>query len=544
MFVCYNCGELEHMIRNCPHPKKQVGYEPLCGRCKEKGHTANTFMALDLVKQIQIEEFEDSRNVNYIKQTISPYEKDVYIMRSQAKAQAMATPRESEPEHGSDSDSKKSNDKVIKDPLKEKKSVTFEKRVIPIIPHIILDPIQLPTQSIPIVPDKPQPDLVPLRPKSLKEIPKSSVYDPSIPLQHPAFYRPPKKASKTINLGPKKRKYNRTMKLEVEMEPYDLLSNMDNIQPQISSRQLLAVAPTCRSALSSSLVRKRPKTMDVVNEINNFEEIVDVNDISIDPSAPTVEVFIDGSLIDGVQIDSGSSVNLMNVDTIEEIGLTTMTTIPIILRMADQSHVKPLGILKQVLTTIGGIDFQIDYIVFKVTEFISPYPILLGRPWLFSGRVKEDWGKGTITVGKGKQKIVLPMYPTQYHGETQNEESEETSDDPYDSERETTNYITQERPLFKSLSHREYFMPKNQIEDSEDEILAWENAPVFNITTEVEVEFEPEPFYITDSDELNENLSYSYLLELQPPKSECVEMNLGTQEDPKTIRIYKNLNPK
>ena len=50
--------------------------------------------------------------------------------------------------------------------------------------------------------------------------------------------------------------------------------------------------------------------------------------------------------------------------------------------------------------------------------------------------------KRLSTIGKGKQKIVLPMYPTQYHGEIQNEESEETLDAPYDSERETTNYIT------------------------------------------------------------------------------------------------------
>ena len=262
------------------------------------------------------------------------------------------------------------------------------------------------------MPDKSQPDLIPLRPEIRKEIPKSSVYDPSIPLQRSAFYRTPKMVSKTVNLGPKKRSYNRTMKLELGMEPYDLLSNMNNIQPQISLRQLLTVAPTCRSALISSLVRKRPRTVDVVIEINNFEEIVDVNDISIDPGAPTVELFIDGSLIEGVPMNSGSSVNLMNADTMQEIGLTTMTTTPIILKMADQSRVKPLGILKQVLTTIGGIDFQINYIVFKITESISPYPILLGRPWLFNGRVKEDWGKDTITVGKGKQKIFLPIYPT------------------------------------------------------------------------------------------------------------------------------------
>ena len=57
--VCSNCGELEHMVRDCPNPKKQVGYEPLYGRCKEEGHTTDNYMAPSLVKQLQ---FEDTRN--------------------------------------------------------------------------------------------------------------------------------------------------------------------------------------------------------------------------------------------------------------------------------------------------------------------------------------------------------------------------------------------------------------------------------------------------------------------------------------------------
>ena len=162
------------------------------------------------------------------------------------------------------------------------------------------------------------------------------------------------------------------MKLAVEMDQYDILNNMDNIQPQISLRQLLAIAPKCRSELSSSLVRKKAKT-------------VDVHDISMDPGAPVVDVIIDGSLINGVQVDNGSSVNLTNVDTMEQLRITTMTTTPIILRMADQSRVKPLGMLFQLLTTIGGIDYKIDYVVFKVFESISLYRILLGKSMVIFG---------------------------------------------------------------------------------------------------------------------------------------------------------------
>jgi hypothetical protein len=144
-----------------------------------------------------------------------------------------------------------------------------------------------------------------------------------------------------------------------------------------------------------------------------------------------VDVIIDGSLIHGVQADSGSSINLMNVDTMEELDLTSMTTTPIILRMADQNRVKPLGMLSQLLTTIGGIDYKIDYVVFKVSESISTYPIFLGRPWLYLAKAKDDWDKGALTIGKGVNKIILPMYPTQYHGETQEENTNVTTSNTY-----------------------------------------------------------------------------------------------------------------
>jgi hypothetical protein len=48
-----------------------------------------------------------------------------------------------------------------------------------------------------------------------------------------------------------------------------------------------------------------------------------------------------------------------------------------------------------------NIEYKIDYIVF-ILEFILtstfPYPIFLGRPWLYHAKPKNDWGKGIFTL--------------------------------------------------------------------------------------------------------------------------------------------------
>ena len=93
----------------------------------------------------------------------------------------------------------------------------------------------------------------------------------------PSFYRPPKKPPKEVPKSIKKRKHNRIMKLVEGMNPYDILTIMDSVQPQITLRQLLAIAPCCRSELSASLAWKHVK-------------IVNVHGISMDPEVPTIDV--------------------------------------------------------------------------------------------------------------------------------------------------------------------------------------------------------------------------------------------------------------
>ena len=70
--------------------------------------------------------------------------------------------------------------------------------------------------------------------------------------------------------------------------PYDLLEDLRRLKADITIKQLLGIAPSCRSLLQSTLVQKRLRP--IVNEVT----------ISPDPDAPTVDVVIDGIFLRGV----------------------------------------------------------------------------------------------------------------------------------------------------------------------------------------------------------------------------------------------------
>ena len=70
--------------------------------------------------------------------------------------------------------------------------------------------------------------------------------------------------------------------------------------------------------------------------------------ISSDLVAPTLDANIDGILMTGVQLDGGSSVNLMNAETMLALHLNGLKETTVVLRMADQSRVSPMGVLPSV----------------------------------------------------------------------------------------------------------------------------------------------------------------------------------------------------
>jgi hypothetical protein len=137
---------------------------------------------------------------------------------------------------------------------------------------------------------------------------------------------------------------------------------------------------------------------------------------------------IDGVVITRVQVDGGSNANLKNAKTMEKLGLTQLQPTIFILKMVEQNRVEPMGVLFVVCIIIVRIEYHIDYIVFKLLTSTFSYLIWSRRPSLYQAKARNDWGKGTLTLGQHKGKVVLQMHPMQYHGGTQEEELEFTYD--------------------------------------------------------------------------------------------------------------------
>ena len=183
-------------------------------------------------------------------------------------------------------------------------------------------------------------------------------------------------------------------------------------------------------------------------------------------------------------MDGGSSVNLMNLDTMNSLQLTGLQDTKLMLRMADQSRMKPLGILSNVKTTIAGNPYWIDYIVFQFNSPHASYLILLGRSWLKESQAKQDWSKGLLTLGSGSKKVTLGMYPDQYHGESQWESPEVTTQFGYDSDDEddaianrvynhfpTEHQVEGRTGTFREVGPGKYFILCQEDEDS-DKVIA------------------------------------------------------------------------
>ena len=173
---------------------------------------------------------------------------------------------------------------------------------------------------------------------------------------------------------------------------------LEECQIMLPLARLLQLVPRITADLQATIIKPKPTPAPTV--FSNPEEGPTV----VDTSSPAITVIVKGKEITGTIIDGGSGVNVISRRTCDNLGIREWESCPFWLRMADTSSVRPTGLIRDLEVTIGGHAFRISAVVLQL-NVQGAYPLLLGRPWLRTAHIKQNWQKNIITFWHAKTKV-------------------------------------------------------------------------------------------------------------------------------------------
>ncbi|KAK8556163.1 hypothetical protein V6N12_002576 [Hibiscus sabdariffa] len=130
-----------------------------------------------------------------------------------------------------------------------------------------------------------------------------------------------------------------------------------------------------------------------------------------DPGSFIIPCSIGDKYVGKALCDLGSSVNLMLKSVFMKLGMRIARPTTVILQLADRSHVRPEGKVEDLLVKVGKFVFPVDFLILDCEEDHKA-PIILGRPFLATGRILIDCEKGGFTMRVGDQTMTINVYNT------------------------------------------------------------------------------------------------------------------------------------
>ncbi|XP_038880410.1 uncharacterized protein LOC120072063 [Benincasa hispida] len=149
-----------------------------------------------------------------------------------------------------------------------------------------------------------------------------------------------------------------------------------------------------------------------------------------DPGSFTLPCSIGGKEVRNALCDLGANINLMPLSIFKNLNIGNARPTTVTLQLADRSITHPEGKIEDVLVQVDKFIFPTDFIILDYEADIE-VPIILGRPFLATGRALIDVHKGELTIRVDDQQVKFNVlnalkYPgdmenCQYVGELQEE---------------------------------------------------------------------------------------------------------------------------
>ncbi|XP_024969709.1 uncharacterized protein LOC112509068 [Cynara cardunculus var. scolymus] len=128
-----------------------------------------------------------------------------------------------------------------------------------------------------------------------------------------------------------------------------------------------------------------------------------------DPGSFTIPCSIGGKEIGKALCDLGASINLMPLSVFNTLGIGEARPTTVTLQLANKSIAYPKGKIEDVLVQVDKFIFSADFIILDF-EVDKDIPIILGRPFLATGRTLIDVQKGELTMRLQDQKVTFNVF--------------------------------------------------------------------------------------------------------------------------------------
>ena len=133
-----------------------------------------------------------------------------------------------------------------------------------------------------------------------------------------------------------------------------------------------------------------------------------------DPSSFTIPCTIGNSIFERAICDLGANINLMPLSIFKRLGLGEARPTTVTLQLADRSLKHPRGIIEDVLVKVDKFIFPADFIVLDMEED-KEIPIILGRPFLATGRAMIDVQRGELKLRVHEDEVKFNVFEAVRH---------------------------------------------------------------------------------------------------------------------------------
>ncbi|XP_057734186.1 uncharacterized protein LOC130949507 [Arachis stenosperma] len=135
-----------------------------------------------------------------------------------------------------------------------------------------------------------------------------------------------------------------------------------------------------------------------------------------DPRSFVIPCTLGDTCIRTALCDLGASINLMPSSLVKKLRIHEVKPTCICLQLADGSIKIPSRVVEDLIVRVRLFTFPTDFVILDMEENKNA-SIILGRPFLATGRTIIDVQKGEVTLRVGKNEFVLNTVKAMQHHE-------------------------------------------------------------------------------------------------------------------------------